>query len=240
MKELQENKGITLIALVITIIVLLILAGISIATLTGENGILTKANKAEKDADIVETKEQIKLEIMGNLDDKKSNYTNQDVINAVKKITNQDVEKDTKTVKSLKGNDVDIQDLWLEEKLVTFWINEDKYQVAEGTTWINFLRNNPTHNLIVQDLPGISGNVIAVVYVKGTHAFEGYANGGSANVVVDSNKKRVLALKQPQDNMKYEISIDFSLNCHTDNDFIELEDCDPQQKEDYGFGYWYD
>ena len=38
----QEN-GITLIALVVTIIVLLILAGISIAMLTGQNGILNRA-----------------------------------------------------------------------------------------------------------------------------------------------------------------------------------------------------
>lgn len=37
---LKEKKGITLIALVITIIVLLILAGVSIAMLTGDNGIL--------------------------------------------------------------------------------------------------------------------------------------------------------------------------------------------------------
>ena len=37
-----NNKGITLIALVITIIVLLILAGVSIAMLTGKNGILTQ------------------------------------------------------------------------------------------------------------------------------------------------------------------------------------------------------
>ena len=43
----KENKGITLIALVITIIVLLILAGVSIATLTGENGILTRASDAD-------------------------------------------------------------------------------------------------------------------------------------------------------------------------------------------------
>lgn len=43
----KNSKGITLIALVITIIVLLILAGISIATLTGENGNLTKANDAK-------------------------------------------------------------------------------------------------------------------------------------------------------------------------------------------------
>ena len=43
---LKDNKGITLIALVITIIVLLILAGVSIAILTGSNGILTQAQNA--------------------------------------------------------------------------------------------------------------------------------------------------------------------------------------------------
>ena len=42
----KTNKGITLIALVITIIVLLILAGVTIATLTVDNGILTKAQEA--------------------------------------------------------------------------------------------------------------------------------------------------------------------------------------------------
>ena len=49
MKEkTRTNKGITLIALVITIIVLLILAGVSIAMLTGENGILTQAQNAKE------------------------------------------------------------------------------------------------------------------------------------------------------------------------------------------------
>ena len=62
MKQIA-NKGITLIALVITIIVLLILAGISIAMLTGENGILTKATNAERETEIAEAKEQAKLEI---------------------------------------------------------------------------------------------------------------------------------------------------------------------------------
>ena len=47
-KITQKNKGITLIALVITIIVLLILAGVSIAMLTGQNGILTQAQKAKQ------------------------------------------------------------------------------------------------------------------------------------------------------------------------------------------------
>lgn len=43
---LKKNGGITLIALVITIIVLLILAGVSIAMLSGDNGILNRAGTA--------------------------------------------------------------------------------------------------------------------------------------------------------------------------------------------------
>ena len=46
-KKTRETKGITLIALVVTIIVLLLLAGISISMLTGENGILTRAKEAK-------------------------------------------------------------------------------------------------------------------------------------------------------------------------------------------------
>lgn len=57
----KENEGITLIALVITIIVLLILAGVTIATLTGDNGILTKANKAKEQTEIGKEKEIVKL-----------------------------------------------------------------------------------------------------------------------------------------------------------------------------------
>ena len=55
------NKGITLIALVITIIVLLILAGVTIATLMGDNGILTKATKAKNDQADGTVKEAVAL-----------------------------------------------------------------------------------------------------------------------------------------------------------------------------------
>ena len=44
----KESKGITLIALVITIIVLLILAGVIIATLTGDNRTITKSWRSKK------------------------------------------------------------------------------------------------------------------------------------------------------------------------------------------------
>lgn len=57
----EREKGITLIALVITIIVLLILAAVSIAMLTGENGILKKASTAKEKHQISEAKEKIEL-----------------------------------------------------------------------------------------------------------------------------------------------------------------------------------
>ena len=57
----RANKGITLIALVITIIVLLILAGVSIAMLTGENGVLTKATEAKEQTEISQEKEEIAM-----------------------------------------------------------------------------------------------------------------------------------------------------------------------------------
>jgi hypothetical protein len=61
----KKEKGITLIALVITIIVLLILAGVTIATLTGDNGILGKAKTAKTTNDEEKAKEQIKIAVMG-------------------------------------------------------------------------------------------------------------------------------------------------------------------------------
>ena len=56
--KFKENKGITLIALVITIIVLLILAGVSIAMLTGENGILTQAQRAKTETEEAQKDEE--------------------------------------------------------------------------------------------------------------------------------------------------------------------------------------
>ena len=64
---MTNNKGITLIALVITIIVLLILAGVSIAMLTGDNGILNQANKAKADTARAEVVERVNLELNAQL-----------------------------------------------------------------------------------------------------------------------------------------------------------------------------
>lgn len=59
----KQEKGVTLVALVITIIVLLILAGVSIAMLTGDNGLLTKAKSTDAANKIGEAKENIAMTI---------------------------------------------------------------------------------------------------------------------------------------------------------------------------------
>ena len=59
---LRRNKGITLIALVVTIIVLLMLAGISIAMLTGQNGILNRAAEAKEKTRVAQEDENEKLQ----------------------------------------------------------------------------------------------------------------------------------------------------------------------------------
>ena len=87
MKKIQKCKrGITLIALVITIVVLLILAGVSIAMLTGENGLLNKATTAKTSTEIGEEKEKVELSAVKAMgDDKRGEITEE---NLDKELTN--------------------------------------------------------------------------------------------------------------------------------------------------------
>ena len=59
---MKQNKGVTLIALVITIVVLLILAGTTIAMLTGDNGIIARAAKAKEETDKAASEEEAGLQ----------------------------------------------------------------------------------------------------------------------------------------------------------------------------------
>lgn len=75
----KKAEGITLIALVITIIILLILAGITIGTLLGENGIITRAVKAKEEYKIAEAREKLSLVLLDAGVEKRTNIKyNQD------------------------------------------------------------------------------------------------------------------------------------------------------------------
>ncbi len=85
----MKNKGITLIALVVTIIVLLILAGISISMLSGDNSILSQAGIARDKTQEMQKDEEVKIAVLGSYD----SYTNLDIdkllanLNEIKEIT---------------------------------------------------------------------------------------------------------------------------------------------------------
>ena len=68
-KQMKNNKGITLVALVVTIIILIILAGISINMLVGTDGLITKAKQAKENIELAEIEEQTRLnELYSQLD----------------------------------------------------------------------------------------------------------------------------------------------------------------------------
>ena len=83
-KALKASNGITLIALVITIIVLLILAGISIAMLSGDNGVLQRATDAKTKSDEAQIKERIQLAYHSALIGGKGSYTKDSLMEELK------------------------------------------------------------------------------------------------------------------------------------------------------------
>mgnify|MGYP004543331803 CR=1 FL=1 len=60
-KRIKNNKGVTLVALIVTIIVLIILAGISINLVLGDNGIITIAKKAKENTELAKIEEEKSL-----------------------------------------------------------------------------------------------------------------------------------------------------------------------------------
>ena len=95
--KLQKNKGITLIALIITIIVLFILAVISVATLTGENGLLNKANVAKEESKKAEYKEE--LELIGQelqIEQKTENFDTKEYMDRYEKEIKKEIKKDNR------------------------------------------------------------------------------------------------------------------------------------------------
>ena len=60
---LKENKGVTLVALVITIIVLLILAGVTLSMVVGNNGLFTRAKDSDAEMAAATAKEKVSLAV---------------------------------------------------------------------------------------------------------------------------------------------------------------------------------
>ena len=145
-----NNKGITLIALVITIIVLLILAGVSIAMLTGENGILTQATNAKEETTKVEEEEKIKMAVIG------SSISDNGLVEII------DETSFKQELQNQFGNQqVDVETIGDGSFIITVTDTQRKYYVNDDKTVIN------------------SDNIIEITTVDELKAFRDDVNNGN-------------------------------------------------------------
>lgn len=100
MRETEKIRGITLIALVVTIVVLLILAGTSITMLAGENGVITQSQNAKLQTEIGEEKEAVRIAYSGAVGEKIG-----------EQVTAQDVQKqlDTNGTEAVAGGNIQVR-----------------------------------------------------------------------------------------------------------------------------------
>lgn len=116
MNKIRSTKGITLISLVVTIIVLLILAGVTIATLMGDNGLIKRAQDAKIATEIASIKEEIQTDILGKQAENQGNISDDTLKEILEKYgtLSKEGEKLTdKTLTTTKGNyDIKVSDIF--------------------------------------------------------------------------------------------------------------------------------
>ena len=200
----KKNGGITLIALVITIIVLLILAGVTIATLTGDNGILTKAQEASEDTKRANAEEQVKLAVAASIGT--DGKINMDTLNnELKKIDNLTYKgspiSDSNKITSLPDTvNVDGYDVTINRNGSTSvgdnGGNDNTETIVEGVTipdGFYYVGGSKAEGIVISDDPNdenkgtswevaktLKGNQFVWVPVEDDSAFktyEGYKNG---------------------------------------------------------------
>ena len=124
----KKERGITLIALVITIIVLLILAGISIVMLTGENGILARARNSKERTERIQVIETAKLDILGKQTENKGDLSEEELIDIL-----------TSDNYNTKGTLSDNNEETIFQKTLTS--NDGKYQILVSEIYNGDLKN---------------------------------------------------------------------------------------------------
>ncbi len=107
----NSNKGITLISLVITIIILLILAGVTLSLTLGDNGIINQAQKAKEAQEIAAIKEDIQLAILDKEIEKGGASLSKEELDEILKDYGE-IQEDGNTIKTDEGYEIDIDEIY--------------------------------------------------------------------------------------------------------------------------------
>ena len=139
-RDLKILNGITLIALIVSIIVLLILAGVAISTLTGDNGIINQTTKAKSSSDIAGAKEELELavgalkidKISGNIGGTVAEYVENHIADFKKALGNDNVNIENGVI-TYKEKEFDIS----EDGSISLSVISDNTQQEEDTETSN-------------------------------------------------------------------------------------------------------
>ena len=216
MKREKRIEGITLIALVITIVVLLILAGVTIITLTGDNGLITKAGNAKEENLKASIKERIQAESAGLEPERqmKSKTDNEifqllqgrlDLDDATYEIGSKSMMITTKegfvftvlydgTVKDGKYACLDIADGSIQLKANGYiqgqnqLVEYDGDYIITGTTTENIVevKEEGTYNITIKDLNIDMRNKNKIAFLAGN-----IATGLDVNINIEGNNKLI-------------------------------------------------
>lgn len=153
---MKNNKGITLIALVVTIIVLLILAGISIAMLTGDNGILTNASKASTTNAYYGAEEQVKLAYMAVRTEIMAQVVKDGTYDArINEASGTDKVENTKALAQIVKNDLKDDNKW-----DVYYVGSEKDATSKtGVIYITYKDTAIDAGVIENGKPANEGNV---------------------------------------------------------------------------------
>lgn len=134
-----SNSAITLISLIITIIIMLILASVSIDLTLGDNGIFTKAREAKEKMEIAIIKEQIQMDILNEkLGNNGKIYEDKikDILEKYGDLSEEENLED-KTLTTNEGHDIKVSDIYDGEIIVRSAIFETKIELSSTTAYAN-------------------------------------------------------------------------------------------------------
>lgn len=165
---MQKSNGITLIALIITIIVLLIISGVSIAFLTGDNGLLSKAQSAKEELQKSSEIEKLNLKIQELIMSKNGSAKLVD-LNEFSNSTSSNYDEELTVLRTIKDVDTEAK------------INMDGYTFTIN----NGLKVSKIENAIVKEIYLYkNGDMCSSV----TNGWDKYVQGGGAQVTFASDK----------------------------------------------------
>ena len=185
-QKLKENKGITLIALVITIIVLLILAGVTIATLTGDNGILTKTNNAKAQTDEAAEREAIGITYNGAIAETKGGSVTAEGLNSQFSING------TKATATANGDKIKIDFETGRSYTINAYGTVEKYiDIAQYIKVGDYINYNPT--VTTKDgQTAVEASKLTYTSQVGTATEHGNGNSAQTFTATANTKWRVL------------------------------------------------